>query len=254
MLPSWKHALLISYCALQTETVVAPISNPNQHERSFSKTTTAKLTCSSHFAFSSTTDLNTTKRKGVHEEPAALGPQGIPEGQSPPGIPAHRAPFLPALPTGTHLCNTSAAISPDSHGDVQGISEKRHLKGIKWRLRNKKQQAINKFPKVWETLSCALPAHFKVSCAPWRSLSHRQAAGAAGMEQHRQLPSLLLTARTQKPFLPSKESSGPVTAAKTLHLSPCLRAQPSQFSQQIPQKPFYPFIFIFKLHFYLHFL
>lgn len=188
--------------------MVAPISSPNQHERSFSKTTTAKLTCSSHFAFSSILISTWQKGKDVHEEPgshsSSIGSTGHPKGAKPPRHPCSQG-SLPSFQP-SHLCNTSAAISPDSHGDVQGIFEKRHLKGIKWRLRNKKQQAINKFPKVWETLSCALPAHFKVSCAPWRSLSHRQAAGAESSTDSSH--PCCCQPQSRSPFCPARRALG----------------------------------------------
>lgn len=116
MLPSWKHALLISYCAVQTETVVAPISSPNQHERSFSKTTTAKLTGSSRFPSSSTPGLKMTERKGgprrsrlpqkqqrwVHRASQSCKPHGHPCSQSslPYSSPHRQAPTsaTPELP------------------------------------------------------------------------------------------------------------------------------------------------------------
>lgn len=107
-LPSWKHVLLISYYAVQIQTVVAPISSPNQYKRSFSKTTTAKLTCSSQFSIQLHywSQHNRKQRRSMKiqspTEAAALGPQGIPEGQSPMDIPAHRAPFLTLLPTGKY--------------------------------------------------------------------------------------------------------------------------------------------------------
>lgn len=107
MLPSWKHALLTSSYAVQTETVLAHISSANQHEKSFTKTTTVRLTCSSPFPFSFTTGLNVTERKGGPwrsslPQKQQQSPQGIPERQSPMGIPVHRAPFLTALPTDKH--------------------------------------------------------------------------------------------------------------------------------------------------------
>lgn len=106
MLPSSKHVLIISCYAVQIQTVVAPISSTNQYKRSFSRTTTAKLTCSSQFSIHSTTGLNRKERRSMKiqspTEAAALGPQGIPEGQSPMDIPPHWAPFLTPLPTGKH--------------------------------------------------------------------------------------------------------------------------------------------------------
>lgn len=92
MLPSSKHVLIISCYAVQIQTVVAPISSTNQYKRSFSRTTTAKLTCSSQFSIQ-LHYWSQQKGKEVHEDPishrsSSTGSTGHPRGTKPHGHPS----------------------------------------------------------------------------------------------------------------------------------------------------------------------
>lgn len=150
-----------------------PISSSNQQERCLNKITTWKLMHSYTF----------------HSAPLLVSPfHKRKKGPCRPRLPqqqqhwVHRASYrskalrtspLTGLPSlysslqaSTHHCNFLIAISPCSTWICLRDFEKRNLKEVKLRLRNKQQLAINKFPKVWESLSSALTAHFKVNYTP----------------------------------------------------------------------------------------
>lgn len=102
---------------------------------------------------------------------------------------------------GTHHRHSLIAISPCSTSISLRDFEKRNLKGIKLRLRNKQQLAINKFPQVREC-----PPHSqRISRSitlPNEPLSHSQAAGVTGGSRKAEMAHIGASARLRSKHIP----------------------------------------------------
>lgn len=119
-----------------------------------------------------------------------------------------------------------------------------NLKGIKLRLRNKQPLAINKFPKVWESV---LRTHSAFQ-GQLHSLTNRLATARLqqlhqAQEKQKWLTSVLLPCWDQNTFLSCKKGSGPATEGTTLHLNPCLNsiASPLHPTDPTSNTPFLSF-------------
>lgn len=113
-----------------------------------------------HFLFSSTTSISFPWKERrflqTQSPAAALGPWGLYRSKALQtslltGLPP---PLYPSPQASTHHRNSLIAIPPCSTWICLWDFEKRNLKGLKLKLRNKQQLAINKFPKVWEFVLC----------------------------------------------------------------------------------------------------
>lgn len=105
MLPSWKHALLISSYAVQRQWLHLFQVQINMSEALVKQLNYSKINIQLPFSIQvhNWSQHDRKERSSMKIQPptegAALGSQGIPDGQSPKDIPGDRAPFLPALPT-----------------------------------------------------------------------------------------------------------------------------------------------------------